>query len=108
MSFVAPLWLAAAAVVGSGVLFAHLFSTTVPPQDVLPTVRFIPDGTPLTVLRTRRITDWWLLLLRLLAVVLLGLALSGAHVSRNAPARVVLLDVSRAVASPTAALDSAV
>ncbi|HEU4996377.1 MAG TPA: BatA domain-containing protein [Gemmatimonadaceae bacterium] len=107
MSFVAPLWLAVAAVVGAGAVFAHLFSTTVPPQDVLPTVRFIPEGTPLTVLRTRRITDWWLLLLRLMAVALLGLALSGVHVTRGAPPRVVLLDVSRAVESPAAALDSA-
>lgn len=108
MSFLAPLWLAVAGVIGAGVTFAHLFSATVPPQDVLPTVRFIPEGTPLTVLRTRRITDGWLLLLRLVAVALLGLALAGAQVARHAPARVVLLDVSRAVGSPAAALDSAI
>ena len=107
MSFAAPLWLAAAALVGAGVLFAHLFSPTIPPQGVLPTVRFIPEGAPLTVLRSRRVSDWWLLLLRLLAVGLLGLALAGAHVRRSAPDRVVVVDVSRAVGSMSASIDTA-
>ena len=107
MSFAAPLWLAAAALVGAGVLYAHLFSPTIPPQGVLPTVRFIPEGAPLTVLRSRRVSDWWLLILRLLAIGLLGLALAGAHVRRSAPDRVVVVDVSRAVGAMPALIDTA-
>jgi hypothetical protein len=108
MSFAAPIWLAAAALVGAGVLIAHLFSPTVPPQGVLPTVRFIPEGAPLTVLRSRTVSDWLLLILRLLAVALLGFAFAGAHLRRRAPERVVVVDVSRAVASISTAADSAI
>jgi hypothetical protein len=106
MSFVAPLWLAAAAAVAIGVVVAHLFTATVPPQDLLPTVRFVPESAPSTVLRSRRITDWLLLAIRVLTVAAIGLALSGAHMKRSAPGRVVLLDVSRAVAAFRSSLDS--
>jgi hypothetical protein len=106
VSFLAPIWLAAAAIVGMGVVIAHLFTATVPPQDVLPTVRFVPEGTPMTVLRSRRVSDLLLLFLRLLAVTLLGLALAGAHVRRDAPPRVVVVDLSRAVASVAELRDS--
>ena len=97
MSILAPLWLAVAAVAAAGVIVAHLFSTNTPPKQVLPTVRFVPPGAPVAVLRTRRVTDLLLLVLRMLAVALLGLALAGAHVPTRGPARVVLVDVSRAV-----------
>src|SRR5688572_21934633 len=106
MSFAAPLWLVAAALVAAGVVIAHLFSTSVPPRDLLPTVRFVPEGAPLAVLRTKRISDVALLLLRLLAVTLMGLALAGAHVPRRGPSRVVLVDRSRAVASIAEVRDS--
>jgi hypothetical protein len=106
MSFAAPLWLVAAALVAAGVVIAHLFSTSVPPRDLLPTVRFVPEGAPLAVLRTKRISDVVLLLLRLLAVTLLGFALAGAHVPRRGPSRVVLVDRSRAVASIAEVRDS--
>jgi hypothetical protein len=108
VTFAAPLWLVAAAAVGIGVLVAHLFRTTVPPQDLLPTVRFIPESTPLTVLRSRRLSDVALLLLRLAIVALLGLALAGPHVRRRAPDRVVVLDASRAVGALPVAVDSAI
>jgi hypothetical protein len=108
VNFAAPLWLAAAAAVAVGVVVAHLFSTSVPPRDVLPTVRFIPEGAPLAVLRTRRVSDVALLLLRLLAVALFGLALAGVHVRRDGPLRVVLADVSRAVGSIAEVRDSAI
>src|SRR6185436_10863001 len=68
---------------------------------------FIPEGTPLTVLRTRRVTDLWLLMLRLLAVGLLGMALAGFHVRRDAPMRVLLVDRSRSVRSFAEVADSA-
>ena len=106
MSFLAPLWLGIAAVVGIGVVVAHLFSTTLPPRDVFPTARFIPEEPPLTVLRSRRVSDLPLLALRLLAVAALGLAFAGAHLSRSAPARVALVDLSRAVGSAAELRDS--
>jgi hypothetical protein len=106
MSFAAPLWLAIAGLVAAGVIVAHLISTSVPQRDPFPTARFIPEGAPLTVLRTRRLTDIVLLLLRLLAIALLGLALAGARVATGGPSRVVLADMSRAVASPAEVRDS--
>lgn len=105
MSFTAPLWLGVAGATALGVLIAHLFSTSMPPRQVLPTVRFVPQGAPMAVLRTRRLTDLALLALRLLAVALLGLALAGAHVPRSGPPRVMVVDVSRA--SSAASLDVA-
>ena len=101
MSVLAPLWLAVAAIVAAGVVLAHLFSTNVPPREVLPTVRFVPERAPMAVLRTRRITDVGLLLMRVAAVALIGLALAGAHVPVRGPARIVLIDASRAVATPS-------
>jgi len=107
MSFATPLWLAVAAMVGAGVIIAHLFSTSVPPRNFLPTVRFVPEGAPMAVLRTRRLSDVILLLLRLLAVALIGFALAGAQVKRSGPGRVVLMDASRAVRSFAEVRDSA-
>ena len=106
MSFAAPLWLAVAGVVAAGLIMAHLISTSVPRRDPFPTARFIPEGAPLTVLRTRRLTDVALLLLRLLAVALLGLALAGVRVAKGGPTRVVLADMSRAVADQAEVRDS--
>src|SRR5256885_4759859 len=99
MNFVAPMWLAAAGLAGAGVLLAHLFATTIPPQDVFPTAAFIPQSTPRVVVRSRRLSDLLLLLLRLLAVALLGFAFAGTHVRRPPPSRIVIVDASRAVAS---------
>ncbi|MGH7637345.1 MAG: BatA domain-containing protein [Gemmatimonadaceae bacterium] len=96
MSFVAPVWLAIAGLVAAGVVVAHLITRSQPRHDVLPTARFIPQTAPLTVTRTRRPTDLLLLLVRLLALALLGLALAGAHVTRSAPVRVTIIDQSTA------------
>lgn len=106
MSFAAPIWLAIAGLVAAGVVVAHLITTSQPRRDVLPTARFIPQTAPLTVTRTRRPTDLVLLLARLLAVVLLGLALAGAHLTRSAPPRVTLMDRSTTMGD-TAARDTA-
>jgi hypothetical protein len=106
VSFAAPLWLVVAGVVAAGLIVAHLISTSVPQRDPFPTARFVPEGAPLTVLRTRRLTDIALLLLRLLAVVLLGLALAGARVAKGGPPRVLLADLSRAVADSGEVRDS--
>lgn len=107
MTFTAPIWLALAAAAALGVLVAHLFSPSVPRRERLPTTRFIPADAPLAVLRTNRLSDWLLLLLRLTVCILLGLALAGAHVPKRAPARVLIVDGSRAVASVAELRDSA-
>jgi hypothetical protein len=70
-------------------------------------VRFVPEGAPLAVLRTRRVSDWAFLLLRLLAVALVGFALAGFHLRREGPPRLVVVDASRAVASIAEVRDSA-
>lgn len=106
MSVLSPLWLVAAAVAGAAVIVAHLFSTAVPPKDVLPTVRFVPDESAPAVSRSRRVSDLLLLALRLLALAALGLAFAGAYLPRSAPPRVVLADLSRAVASVAELRDS--
>lgn len=107
MTFAAPIWLGLAAAAAIGVLLAHLFSPSVPQRDRLPTTRFIPEDAPLAVLRTNRLSDWLLLLLRLAVCILLGMALAGAHVPRRAPSPVLLLDASRAVAAAAEVRDSA-
>ena len=106
MSFLSPVWLGVAALVGGAVILAHLFSTAVPPKDVLPTVGFVPDESAPAVSRSRRVSDLLLLALRLLAIAALGLAFAGASVPRGAPTRVVLVDVSRAVGSAAELRDS--
>lgn len=107
MTFAAPIWLVLAGAAALGVLIAHLFSPSVPARDRLPTTRFIPHDAPLAVLRTNRLSDWLLLVLRLAVCVLLGLALASAHIPRSAPARVTIVDASRAVGSVAELRDSA-
>ena len=106
MSFAAPIWLVIAGFVAAAVVAAHLITPSQPRRDVLPTARFIPQVAPMTVTRARRPTDLLLLLTRLAAVLLLGLALAGAHVTRRAPARVIIADVSRSVADRAAVRDT--
>lgn len=62
-----------------GVVAAHLLSVTRPPPLLLPTARFVPDHTVRAVSRATRPTDPWLLLLRVLAILLLGFALSAVR-----------------------------
>ena len=107
MTFAAPIWLALAGAAALGVLLAHLFSPSVPARDRLPTTRFIPQDAPLAVLRTNRLSDWLLLLLRLAVCALMGFALAGAHVPRKAPARVTIVDASRAIGNVADLRDSA-
>ena len=76
MTFLAPLWLAVAAI-AAGVVFAlHLITTRRPPAAPLPTARFVPGGDARAASRASRPTDVPLLLLRVLALVLLGAAVA--------------------------------
>ncbi len=98
MSFLAPLWLAAAALAALGVVALHLITTQRPPASPLPTARFVPQGDARASSRAARPTDLLLLLLRCMALLLLGTAFAGPVTrSRGASlARVIVADRSRA------------
>ena len=97
MTFLAPLWLAVAAVAAAGIFALHLITTRRPPAAPLPTARFVPGGEARAASRATRPTDVPLLLLRLLALVLLGAAFARpvARAGGASMARVVILDRSR-------------
>ena len=96
MTFLSPWWLGAAAIMAAGVVVLHLLARRRPKRLLFPTARFIPDQPVSAAAMARRPTDLLLLLVRVLAVVLLGLAF--AH-PLPAPGKqivqVVLLDRSR-------------
>ena len=98
MSFLAPLWFAVAAAGVLGVIALHLITTQRPPPAVLPTARFVPKGDARASSRAARPTDLLLLLLRCLALLLLGTAFAGpmTHARGSSLARVVVADRSLA------------
>jgi hypothetical protein len=97
MSFLAPLWLAAAGAAALGAVALHFITTQRPPVSLLPTARFVPQGDARASSRAARPTDLLLLLLRCAAILLLGAAFAGP-VTRGGGtslARVILADRSR-------------
>lgn len=98
MSFLAPIWFAAAAAAIAGAIALHLITTQRPPPAVLPTARFVPQGDARASSRAARPTDLLLLLLRCVALLLLGTAFAGpiTHGGGSSLARVVVADRSRA------------
>src|SRR5471032_1624505 len=97
VSFLAPLWFAVAAAAVAGVIALHLITTQRPPPAPLPTARFVPQGDARASSRAARPTDLLLLLLRCVALLLLGTAFAGPVTrSRGASlARVIVVDRSR-------------
>lgn len=97
MSFVFPwvLWATFAAV--AGVIAAHLLSVRRPPELLLPTASFLDDRKVRAVARSTRPSDRWLLLLRIAALLLAGLALAGMTWTgrRAATASMVVLDARK-------------
>ena len=91
-------------------MVAHLLVTRQPPSHALPTVRFVPEAPVRAITIARRPDDRRLMLLRILIVLLIGLAMAKPVVvpARRPVARVVLWDRSGAVADPNAARDSVV
>ena len=57
----------------------HFLSVRRPPVLLLPTMRFLPDRAVRAVSRSARPSDLWLLLLRVAALMLAGVALSGLY-----------------------------
>ncbi len=97
MTFLAPLWLAAAALAVAGVFALHLITTQRPPPQLLPTARFVPAGDARASSRAARPTDVLLMLLRCAALLLLGAAFAGpvTHSRGSSLARVLVVDRSR-------------
>jgi aerotolerance regulator-like protein len=99
MSFLAPGFLIAAAGVALVVAGLHFLSTRSPNLDLLPTARFLPDLPVQATAITLHLRDLLLLLLRVLIVVLVGAGLAKPLLTpaRHRIARIVAVDVSRAV-----------
>ncbi|MEP6765420.1 MAG: hypothetical protein ABJB66_13975 [Gemmatimonadaceae bacterium] len=71
-------WLLGASVASALVTTAlHFLSVRKPQVILLPTMRFLPDRPRRAVSRTAKPSDLWLLLLRVCALLLVGIALSG-------------------------------
>lgn len=108
MTFLAPLYLFAGAAAALGVLLLHLIVTREPRSHPLPTARFAPDVTALARPRVVKPRDLLLLALRVLLVLLIGIALAQPIIRppRRAVSRVVLADRSWAVLDSAEVRDS--
>ena len=109
MTFLAPwaLWVAGA--VSAAVIALHILASKHPRVTPLPTARFIPEVPLRATARAMRLSDVLLMLLRVAAVMLVGLAFARPEVTRGrrAVGRVVMVDASRALASRSEIVDSA-
>jgi hypothetical protein len=104
VTLLAPLWIWAAAAIASAVLALHFFARQRPRPAPFPTARFVPDVPARAPSAARKPTDLLLLLLRVLAIMAVGLALARPRVTpeRRPLARVVLLGDSSAAARDSA------
>lgn len=109
MTLLAPVWLFAGIAGALGVLALHFIARQRPAPMILPTARFVPDVAARAASRAPRPTDLPLLLMRVLAALLLGLAFAGPLLRpQSVPlVRVVMLDRSLAVAAPDSAAAAA-
>jgi hypothetical protein len=108
MSFLAPWALWAAGAVSAAVIALHILASKNPRVTALPTTKFIPDVPLRATARALRLSDVALMLLRVAAVMLVGVAfarpvLTGA---KRAVGRVLMVDRSPATGREAAA-DSA-
>ena len=97
MTLTAPFFVWAAVAVSLSTLGLHLLAWRRPPESPLPTARFAPEQPIRMVSRAVRPSDLGLLALRVLVVMLIGLALAGPVLTprREGTARVVVVDRSR-------------
>ncbi|MEX0908741.1 MAG: BatA domain-containing protein, partial [Gemmatimonadaceae bacterium] len=108
LSFFAPGYLLAALAAAGALVAAHFIVRRQPRAMTLPTARFVPDAPVLTTGWHRRPSDLAVLALRVLCVLLAGLALAGPYLRERAggSARLILADRSRAVADSAELRDS--
>lgn len=108
MTLLAPWFLIAATGASGVVTLLHLFAWQRPPAALFPTARFVPDQAARATSRALRPTDLALLVLRVLVLLLVGLALS--RPVRNAPpgsvGRVLVADFTRGASDSRAVRDS--
>ncbi|HEU4641924.1 MAG TPA: BatA domain-containing protein, partial [Gemmatimonadaceae bacterium] len=109
MTFLAPIFFYVALGVAAGAVALHFIVTRQPTSSPLPTVRFIPTSQVRVTTVAPLPEDLLLLLVRVLAILLIGAALARPVIvpHRRPLAHVVLADVSRAVGSIDAVRDSA-
>jgi len=110
MTFLAPGFFFASLAVAAAVVALHFIVTRQPRAAVLPTARFVPDLPATATARATRPSDLLLMLLRVLLVLAIGTALARPVLkpSRNATARVILVDASQSAVDMKAVRDSAV
>jgi hypothetical protein len=109
LTFAQP-WALLAAVGAAGIIVAlHFIARRRPRAMAFPTARFVPARSVRASSRSARPADIPLLLLRVLAVLLLGAAFARPELQpeRRPVARVVALDLSASIRSVSAARDSA-
>jgi hypothetical protein len=108
MSWLIPSALGIAAAAALVVVALHFIARSRPLAEPLPTARFVPERPIHARTRSLALTDLLLLLMRVIAVLLIGAAIAGPVVSRNGRvARVFVLDRSRAVTDVGEVRDSA-
>ena len=108
MTFLAPGFLWGAALVALGTTVLHLLAWRRPPTVPLPTARFVPERTMRVMARTVRLSDVGLLLLRVALIACAGIALARPVLAArpSGSVRVIVADLSRAVASRDEVRDS--
>ncbi|HEY5086862.1 MAG TPA: BatA domain-containing protein, partial [Gemmatimonadaceae bacterium] len=109
MTFVAPGFLLAAGAAACVVIALHFIVTRRPRSVPFPTARFVPDAPVAARERSLRLSDLLLLALRVLAIMLVGIALARPVLTptREKVVRVIVADVSGAVADIAEVRDSA-
>lgn len=109
VTFLEPWALAAAGVAAAAIIALHFIARRRPGVVPFPTARFVPERTVRAPSRSTRPADLPLLLLRVLALLLLGAAFARPvlETDRRPLARVVALDLSASLAPASGARDSA-
>jgi hypothetical protein len=107
MSWLVPSALGIAAAAAAIVVALHFIARSRPLAEPLPTARFVPERPIHARTRSLALTDLLLLLMRVVAVLLIGAAIAGPVLGSNGRvARVFVLDRSRAVANVAEVRDS--
>lgn len=109
MSFAAPLFAWVSGAVALATVALHLLAWRRPPESPLPTARFAPERPVRMVSRAVRLADTALLALRVLTILLVGVALARPTfvTRRQGTARVIVVDRSRIAATSAAVADAA-
>jgi hypothetical protein len=109
MTWAAPWMLAGGILASAMMVLLHVIAWDRPEPAALPTARFVPEPRAVPAARRQQLSDWLLLLLRVIIVMLIAAAFARPTLvpERTGASRVVLVDLSRAVVDSQAVLDSA-